>query len=286
MGSFHQIVAAVDASAMTEEVLKRAIGLSARHGANLLVLHVLDVPVAEWPFAASIDLQKVKEKIDAQIERLNNEGVACSSLVLQGDPADIVTVEAARVKADLLVIGAHGKEEVESGYFGSTIRKIVQQIHRPVLVVKNRAAKGYDRMTAPTNLTDYSEASIRFATEFFANASLKCLYAFNVMSDLHAEFYIIEKDEVEDLRKELAETAKVNAEAFAQRVGAAETVTIGKVGSGNDELLKYLTDDKPDLVVLGSKGVDDLNSYIFGSTASYLLQQCQSDVLVYVPDGQ
>jgi universal stress protein E len=284
MGKISQIVVAVDASAMTESVLKRAISVGAQHRASLLLIHVLEVPFAQWPFSASVDLKRVQEKLEAQAAALNPENaVECNVLVMEGDAADIVAVESKKVKADLIIIGSHGQEEAKSGYLGSTIRSIMRQSHIPVLVVKSSGDKAYGRMIAPTNLTDYSAQSIAFARELSGGAALTYLYAYDTMSDIQAEFYVIEKEEVEQLRKDLITSAATSLDEFAERVGPGERVAIEKVGSGNDELLEYIEKEGTDLVVLGSKGVDALNSYLFGSTAYYLLENCSADVLGYVP---
>jgi universal stress protein E len=284
MGKISQIVVAVDASAMAESVLKRALRVGAQHEASLLLIHVLEVPFAQWPFSASIDLKRVREKLEAQVAALNpDNAVECNVLVMEGDPADIITVESQKVLADMIIIGCHGKETDTSGYFGSTIRNIMRQTHIPVLVVKSSEERPYGRMIAPTNLTDYSARSIAFARELSGGAALTYLYAYDTMSDIQAEFYVIEKEEVEQLRKDLVSSAKTSLDEFAERVGPGERVAIEKVGSGNDELLESIEKEGADLVVLGSKGVGALNSYLFGSTAYYLLEHSSSDVLVYVP---
>ena len=249
------------------------------------MIHVLEVPFAQWPFAASIDLKRVQEKLEAQVAALNPEGaVECNVLVMEGEPAGIITVESKKVKADLIILGSHGKGDMESGYFGSTIRSIMRQTHIPVLVVKNSGNTPYSRMIAPTNLTDYSARSIDFARELTGNVPLKYLYAYDTMSDIQAEFYVIEKEEVDQLRSELVASAKTSLDDFAERTGPGERTAIEKVGSGNEELLDAIEKDGADLVVLGSKGIGALNSYLFGSTAYYLLEHCTPDVLVYVPE--
>jgi nucleotide-binding universal stress UspA family protein len=284
MEKISQIVVAVDASAMTERVLKRALRIGAQHQASLLLIHVLEVPFAQWPFSASVDLKRVQEKLESQVAALNPDGaVECNVLVMEGDAAGIIAVESKKVLADMIVIGCHGKEEAESGYLGSTIRNIVRETHIPVLVVKSGDDRPYGRMIAPTNLTEYSAQSIAFARALTGDIPLKYLYAYDTMSDIQAEFYVIEKDEVEHLRKDLVASATTSLDAFAERAGPGERVAIEKVGSGNDELLEYMEKEGADLVVLGSKGVGPLNSYLFGSTAYYLLEKSSSDVLVYVP---
>ena len=58
---------------------------------------------------------------------------------------------------------------------------------------------------------------------------------------------------------------------------------IGEDLSINEDLLECINKDDSDLLVLGSKGVNNLNSFIFGSTATYLMQRSPIDTLVYVP---
>ena len=61
---------------------------------------------------------------------------------------------------------------------------------------------------------------------------------------------------------------------------------IDYTASVNEDLLDYIKKDDADLLVLGSKGVGNLNSFVFGSTASYLVQRSPIDVLVYVPSAR
>jgi nucleotide-binding universal stress UspA family protein len=284
MGKINEIIAAVDASAMADEVLKRAIAISGEHNADLTVIHAIEVPFVEFPFLESIDEDAVREKLEAKVDKLRGDSeVACRVLVKRGAPSEVVTFESERIGADLIVLGSHGKEKIESSYFGSTIRKIIQKTHVPALVVKNRADRAYSRIIAPTNLTEYSEKSILFAKELFAESTVKYLYAYETISEVQAEFYRISEEEMEHLQNKMASYAKIETEKFMERVGSGETLLIEKTASVNEDLLEAVREERPDLVVLGSKGVDNLNSFIFGSTAAYISQNTPTDVLVYVP---
>jgi len=161
--------------------------------------------------------------------------------------------------------------------------KIIQNTHIPVLIVKNEAKTIYRKMIAPTNLSDYSRESILFTNELFTIPSRKYLYAYETMSDLSAMTYHISDKQRATLIVEMFGEAKAALAKFVKEVGGGETVLIDWTAFLNEDLLEYITNDKVDLLVLGSKGVDDLNSFIFGSTASYLVQRSPIDVLVYVP---
>jgi nucleotide-binding universal stress UspA family protein len=286
MEKINEIIAAVDTSAMADEVLKRAIAVSREHNADLTVVHAIEVPFMEFPFLESIDEDAVKEKLEARVGNLGGASeLTYRVLVKRGAPSEVVTFESERIGADLIVLGSHGKENIESSYFGSTIRKIIQKTHVPALVVKNRADRAYSRMIAPTNLTEYSEKSILFAKSLFAEASMTYLHAYETISEVQAEFYRINAEEIEHLQNKMASYAKIEMEKFMERVGSAKTLLIEKTASVNEDLLEAIREEKPDLVVLGSKGVESLNSFIFGSTATYISQNTPTDVLVYVPEA-
>lgn len=62
-----------------------------------------------------------------------------------------------------------------------------------------------------------------------------------------------------------------NAELIEDRVGITNALT------------SFVNKNNNDLVVLGSKGVNSTGSFLYGSTASSLMQSLRNDVLVYIP---
>jgi len=284
MNQVQQVLVAIDGSAMTEETLKRAILIAKEKSAQLIVMHVIEPPFTELPFFKSIDQAMVKEKITQQIDELNAEAdVEYMLFVEPGQAADAITVMAQKTCADLLVIGSHGKDDIESRHFGSTALKLVQRTHIPVLIVKQRQGDLYSSMIAPSNLSDYSKESILFAKALFPKTPLKYLYAFETITPLQARTYYISDDELGEWRTKMASNALKAMENFIKKVGEGESALIEFTASLNEDLLERITKENADLLVLGSKGVENLNSFVFGSTASFLLQRSPIDVLVYVP---
>ncbi len=284
MKQIRQILVAIDSSAMAEEALIRAISVAKATDAQLMVLHVIEPLFFESPFFDPVNEDKIKAKIADQMERLNSKNsVKYLLFVESGKVADAITLKAQKIQADLLVVGSHSKEDISSKHFGSTTLKVIQNTHIPVLIVKNKVHGIYQKMIAPTNLSAYSKESIRFANALFAEASKKYLYAHETVSELQAVTYSISDEQRETMRKTLAEKARDALQQFADETGGAETELIDYTASINEDLLAFIEADTADLLVLGSKGVDNLNSFIFGSTASYMLQRSPLDVLVHVP---
>lgn len=279
-----QILVAIDSSSMAEEALKRAMSVAKEKDAQLMVIHVIEPYFLESPYFPSIDVQEVRKKITDQINRLNkDQDVKYILFVESGKAAEVITNKAQKIKADLLVVGSHGKEDIDSNYFGSTTLKLVQRTHIPVLIVKNRVRNIYQKMIAPTDLSDCSSKSILFSNALFAKASRKYLYAAETFSELQAMTIHISKEEQKSIREKMLTDGNRALEKFVKEVGGGEKALIDYTASINQDLLAYINEDDADLLVLGSKGVDNLNSFVFGSTASYLVQRSPIDVLVYVP---
>lgn len=62
-------------------------------------------------------------------------GLTCSSRVLKGEIAKQVTIYAAEVNAEMLVIGSHGNSSIHDILHGHAGPDILQSSTRPVLVI-------------------------------------------------------------------------------------------------------------------------------------------------------
>lgn len=284
MKNIKKILVAIDRSAMAEEALKRAISIAKEKDAQLVVMHVIEPSFIESPFVRSRDENEIKKEVKMRVEKLTSkEDIEYILFVEPGSAAASISLKVKNLNVDLLVIGTHGKDDINSNYFGSTTLKLIQKTHIPVLVVKNEAKYAYKEMLAPTNLSDYSKESILFARTLFDTTALKYLHAYVTVDELQALTYRISPDQQGQFKKELLTDAHIALEKFAKDVGEGEMVLIGYNASINEDLLDYIVRDNAGLLVLGSKGVDNLNSFLFGSTASYLVRNSPTDVLVYVP---
>lgn len=286
MKEIQQVLVAYDRSKMSQEALKRAISVARKKSAQLMVIHVIEPLFVQSPYAKAIDENAIRREITKEIDMLNTEPQVEYMLFFEsGKSPEAIILTAKKTQADLIIVGSHGKDDLNSDYFGSTALKVIQRTHIPVLIVKNSVKNTYQEMIAPTNLSDYSKESILFANTLFTESARKYLYAFETISHLQALTYHFNDEETEELRQIKTTDAAKAFKHFVNEVGEGEMELIDYTASINEDLLEYIRNDRADLLVLGSKGVEGLNSYIFGSTASYLMQRSPIDVLVYVPPG-
>jgi len=284
MKLMQQVLVATDRSAMAKEALKRAISVAKKKDAQLFIIHVIEPPFVEFPYLKPIDNSEIKNAIIDEIDSLNTESKVEYNLFIEhGDVVDTIIHKVEKLEVDLIVLGCNGKVDIESNYFGTTTLKLIQRTHIPVLVVKNEVKHIYQKMILPTDMSDSSKESILFANTLFTKPTQKYLHAHETLTQLSSYTYHVSAEQRQSINIEMEMTARDKLKAFVKEIGEGDMALIHFQVSINEDLLDYIIKDQADLLVLGSKGVDNLNSFVFGSTASFLLHMSPTDVLVYVP---
>ena len=283
MAVLNNIIAAIDTSAMADEVLKRAISLAKEESAQITVLHNIEIPLFDKPFGNVNDEEAIKQKIAAKVDALNaNAAVEYFITLTRGKPSNEIVYESEKLQSDLIIIGAHGKKSIKDLFFGSTAHHVVQKSHLPVLIVKTPVTDGYRNVLALTDLSEASKQSILFAKEHFRDAEINISYAYTQISDLSVDFYNLETER-EDYKETVRAKVEEDVEAFQQSVGMDNAEVIEGFDAIGEMLLETAIEQKSDLVILGTHGVKVSDTVLYGSTASYLMKKAPSDVLVYVP---
>lgn len=143
---FKHIVLATDGSASAEHAAKKAVELARIHGAQLTAVFVVDPypylgigevnPMGFQAYMAAA--QEVSAKTFAHLSDLAKAaGVQLQARLVEDAQVTHGVLQAAdEAKADLIVVGSHGRGRIEKLVLGSVAAKIVAQSTRPVLVVR------------------------------------------------------------------------------------------------------------------------------------------------------
>jgi nucleotide-binding universal stress UspA family protein len=148
---FKKILVPIDGSHTSDLGLKEAIKLARGEKATLCLLHVVDelvlMPDAlgtpiyiEEMFEA---LRKGGRKILAKAEaKVRVRGVRAKSVLAEkigGPVADVIVKEAKKQRADLIVLGTHGRHGVNRMVMGSDAEAVIRAAPVPVLLVRAKA---------------------------------------------------------------------------------------------------------------------------------------------------
>jgi len=145
---YARILAGVDGSAQAAHALRHAASLAKALGAELRIVHVVDMGVLPLAPELALDVERIVKARRAEGEKLLAEAVeqartagvtALARLVETGMPAQPVAAalvaEAAAWPADLMVLGARGRGGLERLLLGSVADGVARRSSVPVLLV-------------------------------------------------------------------------------------------------------------------------------------------------------
>jgi nucleotide-binding universal stress UspA family protein len=149
MSAYRKILAAVDGSTAAAKGLREAIRLAKAERARLVILHVVD----EYPAFAALDgmmagapgadlvpaLREGGKKVLAKAKAAAHKAGVPATTVLRealGPAAYPIVREAKKVRADLIVVGTHGRRGVRRIVLGSDAEQVVRSASVPVLLVR------------------------------------------------------------------------------------------------------------------------------------------------------
>ncbi|MEP3837012.1 MAG: universal stress protein [Algibacter sp.] len=182
-----KIIIPIDFSKHSEYALKTAAKLAKKHGAELLVLHMLEM--SDIMLSASDGLQNQKTAFFLQLAEqkfkdfLNKtylEDVKVTPIIKHFKVFSEVNEVAKSYNADLIVMGSHGVNGLTEYFVGSNTERVVRSSNIPVLVVKNDMRDvDFDVVAFACDFNEESIKSYLNAKEMFKNEVAK-LYLIHV----------------------------------------------------------------------------------------------------------
>jgi nucleotide-binding universal stress UspA family protein len=137
------LLLATDLSEASSSATEEAFELGALLHASLLIVSVIDPGSLQLPggrFRARIDQVRAAREQQAQalVERGREAGLEVSFLVWTGDPGSMIVEAAEAERADMILVGSHGRGAVGRFFLGSVSEHVVRHAPCPVLVVRPR----------------------------------------------------------------------------------------------------------------------------------------------------
>jgi universal stress protein A len=140
-GAIRNIMVAVDSAETSEWAVNRAVRLAEDLGARITILHVVDLTpiglpdVAIYDFDARRDLAENAAELTHEKAALVPHDLLAGEVYREGNVANQIVTAAAELKADLLVVGTHGRGLLGHFLLGSVAEAVVRHAPCPVLTV-------------------------------------------------------------------------------------------------------------------------------------------------------
>jgi nucleotide-binding universal stress UspA family protein len=232
------------------------------------------------------------ERIVARAERLlRGEGVEVSRVVAFGSPADEILQRTSDY--DLLVIGAHGRDERKQPGLGPVSSRIVQNARCSVLVGRELANDANYRVLVAIDGSTASFDALASLRQFFDVSTLDV----TLMSVLEMPWARLDMEAWTDseagaseersgyqreLERELREDADAAIDRALTLLGAwdVSATTVVEEGDPALEISGHVEQGTYDLVVVGATGSSDMKHALLGSVSLKLAWNCPCSVLI------
>jgi nucleotide-binding universal stress UspA family protein len=290
VSEFRRIVCPSDFSGASGRALGQAIRVARRHGSSLLALHVVPVGLpASARFSALTNPALLRPGIREEtakalrrfVERVGPAGLPVGVEVREGRPAEEIVKRAAALRADLLVIGAHGRSGFEKWVLGSVTERVLRSAHAPVLVVPARGALPagpalFGTIVCATDFSPPADAALQHAVAL-ARLDGSRLILVHVVAHASEAAPGGPPDAAGELQERAREWLRRAVPADLRAHCAVEEVVAA--GKPHREIARVAREAKAGLIVVGTQGADALDRLVFGSTAHRVLRAAPCCVL-------
>jgi nucleotide-binding universal stress UspA family protein len=268
IGKLEKILLATDMSLDSEGDIREAIKFASKCSSKIYACMTLETN-PEYETIGSNVFEKEEEQARAHLESIKaravKEGVPCEIVLHESrDAAEAIVDEAGEKKADMIIIGRHGRKGVAKALMGETAAKVIAHAPCKVLVVPKAAQIEYRNILVAT---DGSTHAIAAVTEAVAIAK-RCGSHIIALSAMRDES---ERAEATKFSTEAAESAKkegVSAEAVTP-TGRSFTAIVETAGGR-----------AVDLIVMGTYGKTGMKKLLMGSSTEKVIGSAGCAVLV------
>ena len=284
-----RILLATDLSARSDRAMDRASLLRKQHGAELVVVHVLEpsddlAAALHERYSSRPTAERLVELARRQlVDDLRHAGERVNIRVEDGVPADVILGMTNEQRFDLVVTGVARNDTFGRFTLGRTVARLVRDARTPVLVVTDRAREPYRQIVVACDFSVTSRNALETAAALLLDRPLTVFHAFETPYGLYKNATPLDKERYrQDARRECEEFIRSANLPDETRASLRVLVEHGKPAS----LLRELgLASGIDLLVLGSARRGAVLHALVGSTAQRIVAMLPCDALV-VPNAR
>lgn len=262
LGKTETLILAVDGSEHCEGAIREAITFAKKCSSRIFVVRVLDVNLA-------YDTAGVEEETIGYLNSIKTkavqEGLECETILHYGEEPHLLIVdEASKRKADMIIVGRHGRRGLMRLMMGQVAAKVIGFAPCKVLVVPKTAKINYRNILVATDGSMHGDAA---AAETVGIAK-KCGSSIIALSAVHSDEEM--GDAAWNVKRvvDMAQSEGVPAETHTPKGKPYEVIVETASGRGVD------------LIVMGAYGTTDLRRLLMGSATERVIGLAGCAVLV------
>ncbi len=279
------ILCAVDRSPSSLQAFSYAIALARWQGARLNLLEVIEAAVptggGRIPEGGTVP-DDTRAALERDLRRVltarRASDVRVKIFLRTGNVVQEILAQAKASRADLVVIGSHGRGGVQRLVLGSVAEKVLRLATCPILTVRSgvrvarRSRSPFGTILCATDFSEAANRGVAYAKQLAKEADARLV----VMHAVEWPFEdAVTSGAVAALRKSLESNARDGLARLLPRsssggAGAQALVTVGKASAAIITLARARS---ADLIVMGVSGRGATDAAILGSTTHQVIRE-------------
>ncbi|MCC2642915.1 MAG: P-type ATPase, translocating [Nitrospira sp.] len=283
------IAVAIDFSDHARHAADRAAMLAAEQRAQLDLVHVISESSLDrlhnWLGAPADAEARLRDDAERSLSDMvkdiaGKRNIAARALVKTGHVLNQIL--SSSESADLLVLGAHGRNPLRDLILGTTAERLLGTSKQPVLVTKRPPQALYEQVIVPVDFSAYSAPALRMSRLIAPTARITIVHAFRVPFEGRlriagaSEESILAycEEERQEAVKKIKELIRGSDDDASRMSYAVERGHVSRVILAQEEKFSA------DLIVIGKHGRSMVEEWLLGGVTRHVLAGSKCDVLV------
>ena len=296
--SFHvkKILFPTDFSVCSEAPRQFSLSFAEQYKAELSAIHIMKNTAVGLPaLFDNISVTLLNEQINGNIKNYmdklfsddDRKHVSISEVVKQGNIVESINEHARDIRADLIVMGTHGRQGIDHAIMGSVTEKIVRTAPCPVVTLReNPKRKKTKNILFTTDFSEYSFLALPFALNIARKFKAKLYQVYVVEPFVNdpanpnnhfPDDRLFEK--VENSAYDLFNT--LNKESENSGIEINQEVITGF--APHADIVEYVKKQAIDLIVIATHGHSGIKHMLLGSTTARIVRYAPCPVLSIKP---
>jgi nucleotide-binding universal stress UspA family protein len=263
-----------------------AIGLAQKYDAKLHLLHVVSpilYSTEQYAFTVSDIIDSMKKQSARKMKKLERKaraaGLTIYTDVRTGEVKREIESAVRATRADILVMGTHGRRGMEKWFLGSVTERMLRRSPIPVLTLRGskKARTTTTRILVTTDFSEGTDNALNYALSI-ARANKARLTLLHVLEETRAVISPQYRKEItEGVRRELLQRIPADAQ------GSPDIDTAVEAGTPYHIIFRLLKKERIDLLVMNTHGKGMLHRALVGSTSERVVRAADCPVMLIPP---
>ena len=286
------ILCPIDFSEFSVSAYQHALSVAEHYQAKLIAQHIVEMwrhPSAD--FAASAGVyeeyrqalhESGKKQLQEFVENYTHDDIQPELVVQIGVAADSIVSFAQLQKADVIVMGTHGRRGFDRLMLGSVTDRVMRTAPCPVLAA-SKPPHGSE-VAGKERGHVHHLSRILFCADFSENSERALRYAISATAEYDAELTLLHVLEGVASPAKTEEATAAAAERLDKLIPPEERkslkiTTAVRIGKPYAQIIQLAMEAQIDLVIMGVRGRGALDVAVFGSTTYRVMQLGSCPVL-------